>query len=255
MTQRQKIRLLFSLTFLAGLVILIIGAIRTDNMVCTGVRVRLQDSNNYLVDSNYVKHKIVKMLGRSPKGMKIKDLNLQKIEDDLYRLPYIKHAEVYTDRHGIMYVDIWQTKPIVKVITNDRTFYIDHSGDIYLAQRGRPYYALVASGNIDASGSLLGDGLDSNKTLKDIYTLAQYINSDKFWKTNIVQIYVNSEGEYELIPRVGDFRIILGTLEDFEKKFRNLRAFYDNLSKLGWDKYSVINLSYKNQIVAVKKTI
>lgn len=60
--------------------------------------------------------------------------------------------------------------------------------------------------------------------------------------------------EVELIPRVGRFRIVLGSLDDFEEKLNKLRLFYDQaIPKVGWDKYSVIDLKYKNQIVCTKK--
>ena len=60
--------------------------------------------------------------------------------------------------------------------------------------------------------------------------------------------------EVELYPRVGEHTIVLGTTENFRKKLDNLMIFYKNgLSKTGWNKYSVINLSYNGQIVCTKK--
>jgi hypothetical protein len=46
----------------------------------------------------------------------------------------------------------------------------------------------------------------------------------------------------------------LGTCENFEGKLRNLEAFYDKvLPEVGWNKYSLINLEFKDQIVCKKR--
>ncbi|MEA3451904.1 MAG: cell division protein FtsQ, partial [Bacteroidota bacterium] len=59
---------------------------------------------------------------------------------------------------------------------------------------------------------------------------------------------------FELIPKIGDFRIILGSIDSIDTKIRNLKAFYQHAgSKISWDKYSKINLEYTNQIVCTKK--
>ena len=53
---------------------------------------------------------------------------------------------------------------------------------------------------------------------------------------------------------VGNHRIMLGTLDEFEEKLANLKLFYEQaIPKVGWEKYSMINLKYKNQIVCTKK--
>jgi cell division protein FtsQ len=53
---------------------------------------------------------------------------------------------------------------------------------------------------------------------------------------------------------VGNHQILLGSLDDFEKKLKHLRLFYEQvIPKMGWEKYSVINLKYRNQIVCTKK--
>jgi cell division protein FtsQ len=58
----------------------------------------------------------------------------------------------------------------------------------------------------------------------------------------------------ELIPRAGDFRIVLGTLDDYEKKLRKFSVFVEKgLNVVGWNRYSVINLSYDKQVVCTKK--
>jgi cell division protein FtsQ len=89
---------------------------------------------------------------------------------------------------------------------------------------------------------------------KKLIELAKFIYKNKFWDKQIEQIHVTENREIELYPRVGEHVIVLGPPENFQKKLENLMIFYKNgLSKTGWNKYSIINLSYDGQVVCTKK--
>jgi len=93
-----------------------------------------------------------------------------------------------------------------------------------------------------------------NTILRDIYYLVSYIKGNSFWSAQIDQIYVDSNDEIVLVPRVGNHTIHLGTSEDFEGKLRNLKVFYEKvLPEVGWNKYSAINLAFSGQIVCRRR--
>jgi len=80
------------------------------------------------------------------------------------------------------------------------------------------------------------------------------INQNKFLKAQISEIYLNSKGEFDLIPQLGNHLIRFGTMEDASTKLNNLDIFYRKaLIGEGWDKYETINLKYKNQVVCKRK--
>jgi cell division protein FtsQ len=86
-----------------------------------------------------------------------------------------------------------------------------------------------------------------------VYKLAEFITNDKFWNSQIEQIYVNNNYEFELIPRVGSHIIELGRAEDLNEKFENLKILYlRGFNNLGWNQYEKISLKYKNQVVCTK---
>ena len=90
--------------------------------------------------------------------------------------------------------------------------------------------------------------------MRDIYKMALFIEEDPFWKAQVEQIWVDKDGEYKLTPRVGSHAIILGDADDLEGKFRKLYALYTHaLNNLGWNRYTQINLKYKNQIVCTRR--
>jgi cell division protein FtsQ len=102
---------------------------------------------------------------------------------------------------------------------------------------------------------LIVGGLVSNEfARKRLLPLINFINSDSFWSAQIDQIYVNAVGELSMIPRVGEQIILFGEPEDFQIKFRNLKALYtDGFRNGGWSVYKTINVGFRNQIVCTKK--
>ena len=101
----------------------------------------------------------------------------------------------------------------------------------------------------------LVNGVPSTKMLGKLYAMAKYINANKFWNAQVRQIYINKDKEMELVPMVGDQKIIFGDTTDMNEKFNKLHTFYlQGLNVTGWwNKYSTINLKFKNQIVCTKK--
>jgi cell division protein FtsQ len=119
---------------------------------------------------------------------------------------------------------------------------MDEEGLILPIPRNFSAYIPVASGSIDKEYA-------KNKLLD----FAFFLQSDKFWNSLISQIYVAPNGDVELTPVVGNHQIILGKIEDYKDNLDKLRLFYEKgLNKVGWNKYSIINLKYKDQIVCTK---
>ena len=84
--------------------------------------------------------------------------------------------------------------------------------------------------------------------------LASFIDRDRFWSYQVVQVYFDRDQDFELIPRVGAHQIIFGDADDIGTKFRKLRVLYhDGLRFEGWNNYEKINLKYKNQVICTKR--
>lgn len=82
----------------------------------------------------------------------------------------------------------------------------------------------------------------------------KFVQDDEFWSNQIQQIYVADNGEVELVPRVGEHTVLLGAPTRVEEKLARLKEFYtEGLNKVGWNKYSALNLKYDNQVICKKK--
>ena len=241
----KKFLLISFWVFTAILLLTTMGFInREQNQVsCKSVDISIDyDHEDFFVE----KKDILSMI--AAKGMKLIDvplsgINYEYMEKLINTNPSIAKAEVYSTIAGEIKIDIIQRKPIIRIIANDPTmnFYIDENGEKMPLSFKHTSRVLVINGNIKAP------------MLDDLFLLAKYVNKNIFWKSQIQQIYINLDGEIELIPRVGRHKIILGDVSNMEEKFEKLMIFYKRgLNAIGWNKYKTINLKYKNQIVCTK---
>ncbi len=197
---------------------------------------------------------------------KYDSLNLSEIEPLILNNPSIKNAEVYKNIDGIIKIDVTQRKPIIRIINyNGESYYLDILGNIMPLSEKYTARIIIINGNINEPYNRVLDinysninnkninEIEQNSILFDVYKLAKFIHEDKFWRSQIEQIFVNEKSEYELIPKVGPNLIIFGNIEDYDKKFKKLKTFYKKgLPKYGWTKYKTINLKYRNQVVCEK---
>ncbi len=77
-----------------------------------------------------------------------------------------------------------------------------------------------------------------------------YISNHTKWDAWIEQIVVDQHQKVHIVPRAGDFKVKLGSLDEYEEKLDRLKLFIDKgLNVVGWNRYSEVNLEYNNQIV------
>lgn len=189
-------------------------------------------------------------------GKDLEQVNLEEIEKKIKANPYIAYATVYADMDGTININIDQRQPILRVINaGDQDFYIDENGLKMPISPNFTANVLVANGKILEHFSGKVDTLITDVAI-DLYETALYIKKDTLWDSQIEQAFVNDKNDIELIPRVGNQRIILGNADFLEKKMRNLRAFYKRaMPKVGWDAYKTINIKYRNQIICEKNKV
>jgi cell division protein FtsQ len=197
-------------------------------------------------------------------GNESNHIDLEGIENSLRSRQIIKDAQAFITEPGVLHLEISQKKPFVRVFNRyGQGYYLDQDGNIIPLSQSFSPLVIVANGYI-AEPFTIGKTLNINEarhdslprslhTVYDVYELASFITADKFWNSQIEQIYVNSNFDFELIPRVGSHIIELGRVEDLEEKFDNLKLLYtEGFSKLGWNQYGKISLKYNNQVVCTK---
>jgi cell division protein FtsQ len=215
---------------------------KPDSM-CKEVEIVISDSlkKHFLSKNDIIAY--LKNRNLYPLNKESKKINTDSIEKVLLKNEIIKKAEVIQKNSGNIKIVVSQKMPILHVFTNSGSYYVDSSGKTMPVVLGQAIYVPVVSGNIEKSFAV-----------SQLYKFALFLQSDDFWNDQIEQIYVRAENDVEIVPRVGNQTIILGSLENFEKKLHKLRLFYEQvIPKMGWEKYDIINLKYRNQIVCTKK--
>lgn len=253
-----KILVIIPLLYLIGLPVFM--TVKGKKTLCSGVDITIKDSALYSFVKKRDIQNIIAGTAGNIKGRKISDIPVAEIEENLYRLRELKRADVYITIDGVLHVVADQREPIMRVKAKDgNDYYVDNEGIVIRKRNLYPPRLHIVSGNIIISQRMLEgvsvlDTAIKRSILKDIFYLVSFIRSDSFWSAQIDQVYVDGNDEIDLIPRAGNHIIHLGTAENFTEKLKNLRVFYEEvLPEVGWNKYSVINIAFKDQIVCRRR--
>jgi cell division protein FtsQ len=207
---------------------------------------------------------LMRSKGDSITGQPLATVNVHEIEDLLYTNPWVKSANVFLDLDGVLQVDIDVRVPLVRVMNSaGESYFIDTDGKLMLWSPEHTPRVLVASGNIhEAYGTWYhtnigemspADTLSKVTVLDDIFKLAKCVTADAFWNSQVEQVIFNAKGDIELVPQVGDHKIIFGDLTDMQEKFNKLKIFYsEGLNHTNWNQYDTLNLKFKDQVVCTK---
>lgn len=228
-------------------------------------------------------------LGYQFENQNISAVDIHQLETLLKNNSSVEKAQVYYSISGKLIIDIKERTPIVRLYnTQNESFYLDKYGSLMPLSNKYAARVLIVNGEVTIPYSTVYQlehlegklnklfrkqnttaventelirrlNIDKNKLigstqLKQLFELAKFINEDKFWKSQISQIFINQNNDIEMTPRVGSHNIVLGDANQIEEKFQKLLIFYKKgLNNTGWNNYSTINLKYKNQVVCTKR--
>lgn len=238
----------------SGLILLLAAAnSRKNEVVCHKVSISItSDGEKMFVDKNQIGQQLKKFANGSLVNRPIADINLASLERKLEQHSWIRDAELYFDSRNVLHVVISERQPVARVFTlSGGSFYIDSAGQrMPILDRAAIRVPLITSFP-SAKKLKLADSV----LLKDVKNLVQFINADPFWSAQIAQVDIVSANRFELIPVVGNHIIRIGTVENFREKLARLFLFYKQvLSKAGMNKYKVIDVSYKDQVIGMRSS-
>lgn len=206
---------------------------------CTEVKIDIEkESMEGFLNPNEVK-KLLSQHKLYPLSQPMSSISPRKMEETLMKSPFIEKAECYKTLGGHVCISIKQRIPVVRVMAdNGDNYYLDHHGNI-MPQAGYATDILIASGHITKKYA--------QNTLSKV---ANHIVSSSFWRNQTVQLNVLANGTLEMVPRVGEHIVFLGSPTHIDNKLERLRKFYIyGLNKAGWNKYNYINMEFNNQII------
>lgn len=238
----------------SGTVVLLVAAIeKRNNERCARIDIEITGvQNNFFIDRKDVISILEKTNNGKLQKMPLHDINLAGMETELQKSRWIKKAELFFDNNNVLEVRITEREPIARIFTTSGlSFYLDSSlTRLPLSDKFSPRLPVFTDFPAD---EIVLSKADSN-LIKDIRTLSQFINANPFWMAQIDQIDISSNRTFDLIPKLGNQVIHFGDAENCEQKFNNLLCFYKQvLTKIGWSRYSAIDVQYKGQVVGVRR--
>ena len=240
---------LWSLLGLGGFVLLIAALNKKDETVCKGIEIRMAGVNDdFFINKQDIRETVIRCAGNNIEGKLIKEFNLDTLEMRIRQDVWIDKAELFFDKKGILNVEIEEKDPVARVFCADGTsYYLDNEKHMLPLSRRHAARLPVFTG---FPSSLKVLSVKDSALLEEVRVLSNRIRKDDFLMAMIDQIDINTRGEFEMIPKLGEQVIVFGTTEDMEDKFRKLNLFYKKVMRTyGWSRYSKINLQYKGQIV------
>ncbi|HEY5371414.1 MAG TPA: FtsQ-type POTRA domain-containing protein [Hanamia sp.] len=238
----------------SGTIVLLVAAITRKNIeYIAGVDIQISGvQNNYFVDKKDVLAIMQKTNGQKIENANVGELNLGEMENALSKQPWVKSAEIFFDNNNVLQVKITEREPIARIFTvTGASFYIDSSlTRLPLSSKFSARLPVFTSFPTEAALLQKPDSI----LLAGIKVVSEYINAHPFWMAQVDQIDITPARTFELTPKLGDQSIRFGNADNCEQKFNTLLAFYKQVqTKVGWSKYSVIDVQYKNQVVAVNR--
>jgi len=223
---------------------------RRSEKVCQHVLIHVDDRyENYFIDERDVQLLMTNAGADNVIGKKYLELDLKALENRIETNKYVHKAEVYRDVKGNLLVHTIQNRPVARILRSDAPdAYISDEGEILPVSDKYTARVMLISGSY--TGKLLKQKIKESEEGQQIFELIDFINKDKFWKAQIAQMEIASNGNIMLYPQVGKQLIEFGKAEKISEKFNKLAVFYEQvLPRKGWNYYNKVNLKYQDQIV------
>ena len=201
----------------------------------------------------------------SVQHQEVGEVDLQLLETLIKTNPYVYSVNAFINMDASLEISVVQRQPLLRIFNaRGESYYVDAQGAMLPLHPTTSVYVPVASGKI--SGAFLPslefrhfDTITEEQCRvipveEKIFHIVSIISEDSLLTELVAQIYVEDASHFELVPRIGNHRIIFGDADDSREKLMKLKYFYSEAySKYDLAMYKAFDLRYRNQIVCVKK--
>lgn len=176
----------------------------------------------------------------TPSPVRIGNLERELIS----KITYIREAEAYiSPSTGTLNILLYERTPILRYYRAGRAYFMDDEGVCIPSRMGAAADVPVATGML------------TDSVLKaTVFPLAHYLSESDRYRTFFPFIDVLGPRQVHLYPRIGDYIFELYGVATLEEDLSKIPIFYKEIvPHVGADKYSLIKLSYKDQIICTRR--
>lgn len=220
---------------------------KQDDKKISGMKIHIKNKQYGFLDKEEIKRIILNNKNIDPYHTPVANLNIHQVESIVNSNPWVDDAQVFVDNEKVLHINVTQRVPVARLFEqNGNSYYLDNTLSVLPLSDRYIYYTTVVT-NVP----VLRDDSTSLSMKAQIATLVKFVESNAFWKAQVSQIIVNDNRMFELVPVLGQHKILIGDTARLQDKFDNLFVFYRRvLNHVGWDRYEVLDARFAGQVVA-----
>jgi len=161
-------------------------------VVCKEIRINIKGEGNNLISTEDIYDIIGE--GKGIVGSKADSVDLCEIERKLAGCGEILDNQAYCKEDGTVVIDVRHRRPALRLLCRNNAFYSDPTG--YLFPLRNPADVPVVTGGIPLQPGRQYQGRpqtpEGERWLKEVLSLARYIEEHDFWHRQVAQIDVET---------------------------------------------------------------
>jgi cell division protein FtsQ len=222
--------------------------------VCRGIQFEInKGQENYFIDEQDLKRELTHQQANLI-GKRMVSIDFKKVERNIDKNLFVEKAMIYKSNTGNLVVEVLPKNPIVRVLANNGMNYYVSDKWRWMPTSGKyTKKVLLITGDVtDITSAKNPRDSSFNQQVKMI---TEFIVSDPFWSGLIDQIHVNNGKKICLITSIIQPYIVFGTVDkQMETKFKKIEIFLKKcLPVIQANNYESLDISFKNQVIGVKK--
>ena len=254
MKQWQKIviRILWSIGAAALIVLFVVAWKAKNEKQLTDIQVELVGESAQALFMDEIAIRAILNEQGVHVGVPVDKVNLTQLEQFIEKTEWVKNAEFFINNKLVLEAKIEQRIPIARVFTaSGSSFYIDNEGWRLPLKQLTVLNLPVFTGFPTDQPKL---SKPDSVLLKEVLFFAKTIQKDSFFMAQVAQVNIEPNGNFQMVPTLGDHLVLLGTVDQLEDKLNRLFTFYKNVwVGAGINAYQVIDCRFNHQVVALKK--
>ena len=226
------------------------ASIKQQKKVVKNIFVEINSQDDiYFIDEQTVL-KLATLEERDPLlGRNSSEVNLREIEQRIKINKFAHQVHAYKDIKGDLYINVKQSLPIARLISQNYQGYISDKGFLLpLSNQYTPRTLIVTGQGVDR---LCVKEVYNDSIALSYFNLIKRIYEDTFLRTLFHMVDIQLNGEISLYPVIGKQVFLFGYPDAIDEKIQKIKIyFYKIAPSIGWNKYTYVNVKFNNQIIA-----
>lgn len=215
-----------------------------DKELCTDIDVEVVNADSTVfVTPQGIKAEL-KKLGVRVIGKPMAQINAHDIEEKLHRSEYLESAECVKTANNHLLIKVRQLVPVLRVFDQDNVSY-------YMNRNGKRMSAIT---NYRADVPVVQGNFSDRFPATRLLPLVEYVESDSLLSSLVTMYSVRDSNNIFITPSIYGHVVNMGSLDNYQNKFKKLCAFYKNvLPHKGWEYYDTISVKWDYQVVGTRR--